>query len=206
MRIEKFLFLIYVFNLCFRLRWPWRKKFNFIYYNWNWSRKVAGGILRNKMGSMIMAFSYPTQFCTNYSEAQAALVGISWCSNQHFEALEVELDSMTVVQMINGIGKPPWRILGIIAEIKLLINHKNITVKHCYTEANEVADALAKYATQIQDPKIFLQEVDLLEVTKGLLRMNKFDFPTFEEETRRLIPDNLIHLEYFYLYALTIVV
>ncbi|KAH0644579.1 hypothetical protein KY284_032463 [Solanum tuberosum] len=136
----------------------------------NQDKAGAGGILRNKIMSMILAFSYPTQFCTNnYSEAQVALIGISWCSNQWFEALEVELDSTIVVQMINGICKPHWRIL----------------VKYCYREASEVADALAKYATQIQDPKIILQEVDLPEVTKGLLRMNKLNFSTFRRRAKK---------------------
>ncbi|KAL3360803.1 hypothetical protein AABB24_013986 [Solanum stoloniferum] len=154
----------------------------------NQDKAGAGGILRNKIMSMILAFSYPTQFCTNnYSEAQVALIGISWCSNQWFEALEVELDSTIVVQMINGICKPHWRILGIIDEIKFLIKHKNIgvIVKYCYREASEVADALAKYATQIQDPKIILQEVDLPEVTKGLLRMNKLNFSTFRRRAKK---------------------
>ncbi|WMV15174.1 hypothetical protein MTR67_008559, partial [Solanum verrucosum] len=86
----------------------------------NQEKAGVGGILRNKMGRMIMAFSYPTQFCTkNYSEAQAALICIYWCSNQHFEALEVELDSTIVVQMINGICKPHWRVLGIIDDVTL---------------------------------------------------------------------------------------
>lgn len=132
-----------------------------------------------------MAFSYPTQFCTNYSEAQAALIGISWYLNQRFESLEVELDSLMVVQMINGINRPPWRIQSTIDKIRDMITHKNIIVKHCYREANEVADALAKHATLIQELMFFTNERDLLDEVRGLSKWTNFNFRLSDEEQRR---------------------
>ncbi|KAH0767537.1 hypothetical protein KY285_003408 [Solanum tuberosum] len=120
-------------------------------YMRNQNKVGARGIVRNSIGDMIIAFSYPTQcYTNNCSEAQAALIGISWCLGQQFEALEVELDSQVVVRMINGSCKPPWRIHNLIEDMKNKIARRNIIVKHCYREGNEVADALAKYATTIQ--------------------------------------------------------
>ncbi|XP_060195293.1 uncharacterized protein LOC132624546 [Lycium barbarum] len=155
-------------------------------YMKNHNKAGAGGIVRNGIGNMIMAFSYPTQFCTNnYSEAKAALIGISWCVNHQFEALEVELDSMIVVQMINGIIRPPWKLQGIIEDIQSKALQRNITFKHCYREANEVADSLAKHAAQNQVPIIFLQECDLPNAIRGPLRMNKLDFPSFRRRVKK---------------------
>lgn len=52
----------------------------------------ARGIVTNKNGDMVMAFAYPIQFYTNnFSEAQAALIGISWCCEQHVIDSSVEL-------------------------------------------------------------------------------------------------------------------
>ncbi|XP_060188598.1 uncharacterized protein LOC132617573 [Lycium barbarum] len=166
------------------------KKFKYIDYTWNWNKNQrkagAGGIVRNRIGNMIMAFSYPSQFYTNnYSEAQAALIGISWCVNQQFEALEVELDSLLVVQMLNGTLKPPWRIQGIIDEIRAKMTGRNISVQHCYREGNEVADTLAKYAAQVQAPRIFLIEGDLPMEARGPLRMNKLDLPSFRRQVKK---------------------
>lgn len=64
--------------------------------------------------------------------------------NLTFESLEVELDSSMVVQMINGNNNAPWRIQSTIDNIRAKIFQRSITVKHCYGEANEVVDALAK--------------------------------------------------------------
>ncbi|KAL3377125.1 hypothetical protein AABB24_003503 [Solanum stoloniferum] len=155
-------------------------------YMRNQNKAGAGGIVRNSIGDMIIAFSYPTQcYTNNYSEAQAALIGISWCLGQQFEALEVELDSQVVVRMINGSCKPPWRIHNLIEDIKNKIAQRNIIVKHCYREGNEVADALAKYATNIQEPIIYFQESKLPAEVRGLLRMNKLHLPSFRRRPKK---------------------
>ncbi|WMV20051.1 hypothetical protein MTR67_013436 [Solanum verrucosum] len=58
-------------------------------YMINQNKAGAGGIVRNRIGEMIMAFAYPTHFCTNnFSEPHAALIGISWCCEQQFSHLE----------------------------------------------------------------------------------------------------------------------
>ena len=74
----------------------------------------AGGIVRNKNGDLIMAFANPTQFYTNnFSEAHVALIGISWCCNNHIQNIEMELDSMIIVNMIKGNAKPSCLCIGI---------------------------------------------------------------------------------------------
>ncbi|WMV12183.1 hypothetical protein MTR67_005568 [Solanum verrucosum] len=119
------------------------------------------------------------------SEAQAALIGISWCLGQQFEALDVELDSQVVVRMINESCKPSWRIHNLIEDIKNKIAQRNIIVKHCYREGNEVADALAQYATTIQEPIIYFQESKLPAEVRGLLRMNKLHLPSFRRRPKK---------------------
>ncbi|OIT30903.1 putative ribonuclease h protein, partial [Nicotiana attenuata] len=45
----------------------------------------AGGIVRKEKGDMVMAFAKQFQFLTNnYSEAQAALFGITWCCDNQW--------------------------------------------------------------------------------------------------------------------------
>lgn len=58
-----------------------------------------------------MAFSAPVHFLTNnYSEVQADLFGILWCSDHNCQDLSLELDSLLVVNMILGTYNSPWRL------------------------------------------------------------------------------------------------
>ncbi|OIT31712.1 hypothetical protein A4A49_20252 [Nicotiana attenuata] len=140
----------------------------------------AGGIVRRGNGDMVMAYANPIQFLTNkFSELQAALFGIIWCCEQQFNKLTVELDSLLVVQMIQGKAKPPCRLHNDLTTIKEKISHRDIEVCHCFREGNTVADSLAKHATAIMKDKIYMQENDLPCETKGYLRMDKLQMPSF---------------------------
>ncbi|KAK6796478.1 hypothetical protein RDI58_004179 [Solanum bulbocastanum] len=119
----------------------------------------AGGIVRNKNGDMLMAFAYNTQFCTNnFSEAQAVLIG-------HIQV--------------------SWKLTKIIEIIKKKMHQRNITITHCYRESNEVVDALAKYATTLQEQKIFLNQNDLPLEARGPLRMNKLQLANFRRKLKK---------------------
>ncbi|XP_070003176.1 uncharacterized protein [Nicotiana sylvestris] len=95
------------------------------------------------------------------------------------DMLTVELDSLLVVQMIQGKAKPPWRLHKDIAAIKEKISHRNIEVCHCFREGNIVSDSLAKHATIIMEDKIYMQENDPPCETKGYLRVDKLQMPSF---------------------------
>ena len=75
--------------------------------------------------------------------------------------------------------------MDIIENTKAKMAHRNISIKHCFREGNEVADALAKYATQIQVPRIFLNEGGLPTEARGPLRMNKLDLPSFRRRVKK---------------------
>ncbi|XP_070052714.1 uncharacterized protein [Nicotiana tomentosiformis] len=146
----------------------------------------AGGIVRNISGNMTMAFAYPTQFYTNnFSEAQVAVIRITWCCDQQFDSLELDMDSMIIVQLIQGSVKPPWSLHNLIENIQKKMNQRNIQVNHCIREDNEVIDALAKYATTISDERILYTENDLPGKARDPLRMNKLHLPNFRRKTKK---------------------
>ncbi|XP_060200109.1 uncharacterized protein LOC132628341 [Lycium barbarum] len=132
------------------------------------TRAGAGGIIRKRNGDMVMAFAKPLQFLTNNSsELQATLYGLKWCHFHNLSDFIMQLDSLFVVQMIQGKGKVPWNFQKLIEEMKKIVNQRRVKVSHCYREANLVADALSKLFNNLD------QEV------VGPLRMDKMGFPSF---------------------------
>ncbi|KAM3327099.1 hypothetical protein P3S67_002225 [Capsicum chacoense] len=140
----------------------------------------AGGIVRRRNGSMIMAFANPIHFSTNNSsEAEAALFGILWCYDQGLANFRMQLDSMLTVQMIRGNINIPWNLIKVIAEIQHKVNERGIKVSHCYREGNSVADALAKHGTTLTHNVIFDNENQLPREVRGAYNTNKLDIPSF---------------------------
>lgn len=67
------------------------------------SKAGAGGIVRKGNEDMVMAFAKSVQFLTNnFSEADAALFGITWCCENLCNNCILELDSMLLVHLIQG--------------------------------------------------------------------------------------------------------
>ncbi|KAH0761395.1 hypothetical protein KY290_017468 [Solanum tuberosum] len=82
-----------------------------------------------------MAFANPTQFYTNnFSEAHVALIGISWCCNNHIQNIEMELDSMIIVNMIKGNAKPSCRLHSMIDDIRQKMHQRNVKISNCFRE------------------------------------------------------------------------
>ncbi|OIT36999.1 hypothetical protein A4A49_52473 [Nicotiana attenuata] len=145
----------------------------------------AGGIVRNKIGQMRMAFSNPLQFSTNNSkEVLTALFRVSWCY-QNIEGLILELDSQLVVQMINGSCTTPWRLHESVESITKLVRLRRIQIQHCYREGNEVARALAKHATTLQTNTLFFEEAHLPPTARGALRMDRLQLPSFRIKQKK---------------------
>ncbi|KAH0724880.1 hypothetical protein KY284_000745 [Solanum tuberosum] len=65
----------------------------------------GGGILRNHIGHMIMAFTaYFGHSSNNLAEARAIKMGLKWCIDHGFNVLIIEYDSLIVINMINEVA------------------------------------------------------------------------------------------------------
>lgn len=49
----------------------------------------------------------------------------------------------------------PWRLVQIVDMIKLMVDDKGVVVKHCYREANKVADKLAALSHSYKQNLVF---------------------------------------------------
>ncbi|OIS98387.1 hypothetical protein A4A49_51111 [Nicotiana attenuata] len=106
-----------------------------------------GNTVEVLLGKEVATWSWHllNQFLTNnYNEVQAALFGLTWCCRQSFNHLTLEMDSL---------------ILSAIGQIQELVQHRNITVVHCYREGNA-------------DSVLYLREEDMETEIRAHMRMD----------------------------------
>ncbi|KAH0650718.1 hypothetical protein KY284_030630 [Solanum tuberosum] len=87
--------------------------------------------------------------------------------------------------MILGLDNILWKLQEIIKKIQKNVELQGITVQHCYKEGNTVVDSLAKYATNITNNEVFLQEDDLPQEIKGALRIDRLHMPSFKFKPKK---------------------
>ncbi|XP_075076726.1 uncharacterized protein LOC142163350 [Nicotiana tabacum] len=133
-----------------------------------------GGTVRDEYGDIIMAFSTPaTAQNHNIAEAQAALCGLNWCKQNGFSQVILELDSLYIIEILRKDGDTNYKLSHIVNKIKDTINMLNIQIKHCYREANQLADSLAKRAVELQQSSHFESSHQLPRQAKGLYLLDK---------------------------------
>ncbi|KAL6146073.1 hypothetical protein ACLB2K_056756 [Fragaria x ananassa] len=76
--------------------------------------------------------------------------------------VEVEGDSKLMIDIVNGVCDPPWRLLKVVKDIKLLsCNFESIRLKHVFREANFVANALANLGHKVEISRFWVECVSL---------------------------------------------
>ncbi|WMV15539.1 hypothetical protein MTR67_008924 [Solanum verrucosum] len=94
-----------------------------------------------------MAFSSPIQCDSNLeAEALAAKYGLSRCTLLNYRDFTLEVDSLSLVQMISENKCYNYKLLRIIEEVQHLKKLANVKVEHYFREVNTIANHLAKLA------------------------------------------------------------
>nr|XP_016434927.1 PREDICTED: 14.7 kDa ribonuclease H-like protein [Nicotiana tabacum] len=104
-----------------------------------------------------MAFSLPVQSNTNNStEAMAAKVGIQLCIQEGYNNFYLEIDSQIVANMLNDRYTDNLHLKGLIDEITMIMHNVEINIAHCFREANQMADTLAKKCSKKREQWLLL--------------------------------------------------
>lgn len=77
------------------------------------------------------------------------------------------LDSLLITNMLTGITKENFKLKYMIDYINQLLIQMNGQTMHCYREANQVADVLAKQASTNNESTLLFQHQDLPRMAKG---------------------------------------
>jgi len=97
----------------------------------------------------------------------AALYAIEWCNRAGYDKYDLELDSMVVTNMLEEKGTNNLKLKNIIKRIVNAMEGAEVSISHCYREANQVADFLAKLASSSGNGTFYFSYQQLPKEAKG---------------------------------------
>nr|XP_010314573.1 uncharacterized protein LOC104645185 [Solanum lycopersicum] len=149
----------------------------------------AGGILKNREGKMVMAYSvFLGEGSNNQAETKAAQLGLSWALELGYKNIQMELDSQLVVQWITKKTAPQWTVANQVEEIQQLISQTQyFSCSHIFREANSVADSLAKHSNNTTTPQVYFNTNQLPKETQAYYQMDLQNMPTFRRKKTKKI-------------------
>nr|XP_027096084.1 uncharacterized protein LOC113715980 [Coffea arabica] len=107
-------------------------------------RAYGGGLLRDSDGQLI--FAYYKEFGeldVLLAESTSLLHGLQLCSDLAPGPLLVEVDSKSLVDLLNAGATSNWPLCNTLRRIRALLSSLSAAVSHIFREANASADALA---------------------------------------------------------------
>ena len=107
------------------------------------------------------------------TEALALLNGLKLCLDKGYTKVEVESDSLVLVQTINGRLQPPWSVSYELKQIWDLMKHTECSVEHTFRESNMGASILANLGFK-ERKELFFDRWDVIpRVLRGIVKLDK---------------------------------
>ena len=117
----------------------------------NPSTAGAGGVIRGARGEWVLGFSEHLGYCSILkAELRGVLRGLQIAKERGISKLWLRTDSRTVMNILANPTVDHPKYFFIIQQCKKLLDWNGWTIRlsHCYREANQVADKLAKIGTE----------------------------------------------------------
>ena len=130
---------------------------------------------------MVLAFSCCFGLASSVqAEARSLLVGVNLCLQRGIAIFDVEMDSLTLVRILNRLAHCPW---GIHTEVQQLMGVASSfsRILHCYHQANQVADTLANTGCQRARDDIYLAASELPRLARGALFLDRLGMPSLRQ-------------------------
>ena len=107
------------------------------------------------------------------------MLGLSLCAQRNFlYQLVVESDSLVLIQILRNVYQCPWTISYDIEQCRKF-SQGSMQFKHCYREANKVADVLANVGCALVESVCIYEHFrDLPSVVRGEYRLDKLSYPS----------------------------
>lgn len=133
-------------------------------------RSGIEGAIRNDRGEWVRSYYGKVHACQVFkAELHAIYTGMGIIRMIHGRKIEVESDSLIVVNLLNGLRELNHPLAPIVEDCKIILRQMESTIKHIRREGNKVADALAIVgAKSDEDLKILNDPIP--EVDELLLR------------------------------------
>jgi len=104
--------------------------------------------------------------------------GVSICILLNYRDFTLEVDSLSLVQMINENKCYNYKLIRIIEEVQHLKKLANAKVEHCFREVNMVANDLAKLVASSQKEAYYDTYQQLPIGVRGPFQLDKSQMPS----------------------------
>ena len=94
------------------------------------------------------------------------------------------MDSLVLVNILLQKARCPWLVRSVQEELQAL-QGLEWTVAHCYREANQVADALAKVGAWSEDVVLYASQSELPRLARGALGLDRSQTPVIRKQAVR---------------------
>ncbi|XP_024195694.1 uncharacterized protein LOC112198822 [Rosa chinensis] len=137
---------------------------------------AAGFVIRNHSGSPVVAGTRKIGSTTVLvAECSALKDGLLHALHLNCSNMLVEGDSKLVIDCVNKISDPPWKIRSLVRDIQDISSmFEEISFSHIPREANFVADTLASLGHQSLDAIIWRDKLPLLACSA--FNLDQFNF------------------------------
>nr|AAT38805.1 hypothetical protein SDM1_47t00008 [Solanum demissum] len=140
----------------------------------------GGGILRNALGQVIMAFTIKLgEGTSSWAEAMSMLHGMQLCIQRGVNMIIGETDSILLAKAITENWSIPWRMYIPVKKIQKMVEEHGFIINHCLREANQPADKLASISLSTDVNHVFKSYANLPSLVKGLVNLDRMNLPTF---------------------------
>ncbi|XP_041016201.1 uncharacterized protein LOC121258725 [Juglans microcarpa x Juglans regia] len=137
----------------------------------------AGRVIRNANGGLISAFVINLGHGTNnQAEGMGLLHSLRIVANLDLVHVDLELDSIIVLQWIKNLRCGLWYFEDYWEEITTILAGLNFNISHIYRQGNSPADFLARIGANGYSC-IWNKFSDLPFLLKGLLKIDKLGQP-----------------------------
>ena len=145
----------------------------------NPGRSGGGGLIRDRNGQVILAFScYFGEMPNLQAEVKALLHGVQLGIARGLANVHLESDSLVLVQIIQGRVKCPWVVQRDVQELLRYSRHYK-EISNCLREANKPADRLSKLGADSGESVVYDSFVDLPRLVRGDVTLDRWGCPSF---------------------------
>ena len=131
----------------------------------------CGGVVRNEDCHWEAGFSKRIRITSSFATEMCGLrEGLKLCCNLNIRCLKVEMDAKSIVEVLQNTGYVNHVISPILDDCRQLITRfQNFRIKHCFRQANQCADVLARMSFSLNDDFLIFDSppVDVIDVFEG---------------------------------------
>lgn len=141
-------------------------------------RGGSGGVLQDEGGRVIFAFSESyNNVSVLYAEFHAMLIGVEMCWSRGLSSVQVESDSMILVQILLGKVGVPFKVRPLHQRLQRFWGCIG-SVQHSFRQGNLVADALVARGV-LGQLGVYETFQALPRDIRGLCAMDRMQIPSF---------------------------